>query len=653
MKTNFKLIIFIIPLFFLLNACDYLDVLPVEELNKADDAYKDADAIEKFLFSCYYYLPDVRREYLSMTLLTGGEVISSVGLTSDKFVLGLYSPTNPIYNDWDNYFKGIVQCYLLLKNIDKAPDLTEDIKTLYKAEATFLIAYFHALIYRLYGPVIIYNESYIDRDFGMNLQSKDYEERSSLDKSLEYIIKKIDESIAIGLKDGEHDSHYQGRVNKQTALAVKAILLSQAASPLYNGAYDPNNSQADDLRSYYKNFTDSEGNSLMNLTYDPTKWKRAADAFKIAIESAESAGYRLYENVQFSQKYPKDPIQRNLRFFAIDYENTHEAVWADSRQETGAALERLCVPYSTNLQGRGCVGPTLQYLYGFYTDKGVFIEDDPDFKYKAIENDKSAPKTGDVFLYGEQPDEKNGKGVTALFNMHREPRFYAWIGYHNGYFEIYPTKAERTNPNVFLGSDINMVRLQLRRDDYYGKNKEQNPTYYTPTGYLVKKWCIPQFDRDKAYLDDYPFPVFRLADLYLLGAEALIEVGDASSIKLAKTYIDKVRNRAGLKGIDESWAAVGKNVDQTLLRKIVRQEIQNEFFIENHRFYDLRRWLIAKSAYTQKPLGLNIDGATDKDFFRVVEVDRNMYFENKHYLMPIPQKDVNISRKLRQNPGWN
>lgn len=644
--------LFIIVLGIMLHACNFLDVLPVEELNKDEDAYKDADAIEKYLFSCYHFLPDIRREYVAISLLTGGEVISSVGLTSDKFVLGTYSPTNPIYYDWNNYFKGIVQCHLLLKNIDKAPDLEEDIKRLYKAEVTFLIGYYHALIYRLYGPVIIYDEDYVNQNFGVNLESKDFRERNSLDESLEYIISKIDEAIALGLKDGYFESHYFGRVNKQTALAVKALLLAQAASPLYNGAHDPNNPQADDLRSFYQDFTNSEGKPLMNLTYDPTKWEKAVDAFKAAIEAAEKAGYQIYENVPYSQKFPKDSYQRNLRFFAMDYENTQEIIWCDARQETGWSLQRLCIPYSTNEQGKGCVGPTLQYLYGFYTDKGVFIEDDPDFRYKKNESDKSEPKVGDVFLYGEQPNEENGKGVTALFNMHREPRFYAWIGYHNGYYEIYPTKAEKTNPDIHIGDGINVVRLQLRKNDYYGKSKEQNPTNYSPTGYLVKKWCMPYFERDKAYLDDYPFSNVRLADLYLMAAEALIEKGGDADIALAKTYIDKIRKRAGLKGVDESWAAVGKNVDKRLLRKIVRQEIQSEFFIENHRFYDLRRWLVAKQVYTRKPLGLNVDGITDEDFFKVVEVDRNMNFENKHYLMPIPQKDINISSKLKQNPGW-
>lgn len=652
MKTIFKFLSVVVFSMLAVSSCNYLDVLPVDELNKDEDAFKDADAIQNYLFSCYSFLPDIRREYVASTLMTGGEVISSNGTTSDYIVTGQYSATNTVYADWNNYFKGIVQCYLLLRNIDRAPDLREEIKREYMAEATFLIGYFHALIYRLYGPVIIYDEEYMNQDLGVNIPSSEFHERTNLDGSLDYIIGKIDEALKIGLHDGQFTDQYYGRVNRQTALAVKAILLSQAASPLYNGAHDPENPAADDLRDFYREFNNNAGEPLMNLTYDKSKWDKAVAALKEAINAAEAGGRVLYEDVSYAEKYPTDPAQRNLRFMIMDWNNTQEIIWDDARVETGEAFQRLLVPWVSFGQGRGCVGPTLQYLYGFYTDKGVFIEDDPDFRYKVDEQDKSAPKAGDKLLYGEQEDESNGSGVTALFNMHREPRFYAWVGYHNGFYEIVPSKEEIVDNNVYReewGKD-RRVRLQLRANDHYGKNKEQNPTYYSPTGYLVKKWCMPYFPRDNKYLDDYKFSNIRLADIYLLYAEALIEQG--TDLQTAKVYIDKVRRRAGLKGVDESWAAVGKEVDRKLLRKIVRQEIMSEFFIENHTFYDVRRWLVAKPVYASKPLGLNVDGATDEEFYKVVEVNRQMSFTNRNYLMPLPQKDINISRNLKQNPGW-
>lgn len=141
-----------------------------------------------------------------------------------------------------------------------------------------------------------------------------------------------------------------------------------------------------------------------------------------------------------------------------------------------------------------------------------------------------------------------------------------------------------------------------------------------------------------------------MGELYLDYAEALIEYGQ--DLNTAKNYIDRIRSRAGVPTIDAAWGPIGGANDQATLRGIVRQERTIELYLENHRFWDLRRWQIADQYLNQKAKGMNIQGVNDADFFKVTEVTFPRAFTQRNYLMPIPQSEVNKNENLIQNPGY-
>src|SRR5690606_6599447 len=97
------------------------------------------------------------------------------------------------------------------------------------------------------------------------------------------------------------------------------------------------------------------------------------------------------------------------------------------------------------------------------------------------------------------------------------------------------------------------------------------------------------------HIEEYPWPMMRLADLYLIYAEALNESsGPSEEVFL---YLDKIRERAGLKGVKESWTNYSKNPTKPTskegLRDIIRRERNIEMCFEGSRFWDLRRWKLA------------------------------------------------------------
>src|SRR5699024_2686781 len=93
-------------------------------------------------------------------------------------------------------------------------------------------------------------------------------------------------------------------------------------------------------------------------------------------------------------------------------------------------------------------------------------------------------------------------------------------------------------------------------------------------------------------LNPYPFPYIRLADLYLYYAEALNEVGGPS--EEAFKYINKVRERAGIPSVEDSWSNFSKEPSRYTtkdgFRKIIHTERLIEMAFEGNRYWDLRRW---------------------------------------------------------------
>ncbi len=152
----------------------------------------------------------------------------------------------------------------------------------------------------------------------------------------------------------------------------------------------------------------------------------------------------------------------------------------------------------------------------------------------------------------------------------------------------------------------------------------------------------------------YPFPVLRLADLYLMYAEALNEFSGPSAPVF--NYLDLIRKRAGLKGVKESWLTYSNkpNKPDTKdgLRQIIHQERTIELAFEGKRFWDIRRWKEI-SVLNEQPLGWNIAGETIEDFYKVVLVAQvPTKFSVKDYFWPIKEADLTVNKNLLQNYGW-
>jgi hypothetical protein len=272
----------------------------------------------------------------------------------------------------------------------------------------------------------------------------------------------------------------------------------------------------------------------------------------------------------------------------------------------------------------------------FYTNHGLPIKEDISWDYSGRFNLKVAGEA-DKF------DLKEGY-TTAKFNFNREPRYYADLGFDGGIWYGQGHYDDKGSDLLFVSSKRGEPAAAI------------NLASYSTTGYTPKK--LVNFNNiigsgNTYTIQAYPWPVIRLADLYLLYAEALNEVsGPGAEVY---EYIDTVRARAGIPSVEESWSTYSRNPNQYQtkdgLRKIIHQERLIELAFEGKRFWDLRRWKEAVNELNQPITGWDLDQESAEGYYRE-RLIFNQTFSTRDYLWPLNENALLANDKLVQNPGW-
>ena len=533
---------------------------------------------------------------------------------------------------WSPIWEGIRQCYMFLDILDKAKNLVPTDKQHYRGEANFLIAYYHFLSLRSYGPTCI-----IDKLYDPKLDVEEFPERSSYDEVVEFINRKLDEAFP-DLATTYSGKDF-GRATQVAVYALKSRLYLYAASPLFNG----NSEMYADFKSK------KDGRHLIAQEYSEDKWRKSAEISLQAITELEKLNFRLYDDNDAGT--PDDnrpglsnPAQRRIRYSVIDFSNpSPEVIWADTRKEGYYDIQNRSIPrqyIDIVYDGSGGIAPTLQMVESFYTKNGLPMDKDKTYDYDGRFNIVELPVNYDGNNYSNVSN-----GTSIKMHLDREPRFYANIGFHHGFYEITQYDGEITSDDPAK----RVIVEELRNNDRHGKRNQD--LYYSVTGYHNKKLVHPSYEDGVVH---YPLPLFRMAEMYLNYAEALVEIGELDK---AKDYIDKVRVRAGIPKVDEAWDNFSTNPGyqdtKEGLREIVRQERSLEFYLEGQKFFDIRRWKIAEKYLGIPDLGLNVAANDDAGFFQVREIPLIRNFHKGQYLMPIPMKETNKMPQLVQNPYYN
>jgi starch-binding outer membrane protein, SusD/RagB family len=250
---------------------------------------------------------------------------------------------------------------------------------------------------------------------------------------------------------------------------------------------------------------------------------------------------------------------------------------------------------------------------------------------------------GNVPLQNLVDDYEMADGTTFSWNNaeqaaapydNRDPRFYQTILY-NG--------APYRDRNVETFRSYNTSLMPGGLDSAQGADNWNT----SKTGYYLRKFMredLPIINPwDVAGVQNWIY--FRYGEILLNYAEAQNEaVGPDASVYEA---INAIRQRAGMPNIPAG-------LSQSEMRERIRHERRIELAFEEHRFYDVRRWLIAEDVENQPAQGISIlknaDGSLTYSFITALA---GKSFQEKHYWLPIPRTEIQASdNQLEQNPGY-
>lgn len=242
-----------------------------------------------------------------------------------------------------------------------------------------------------------------------------------------------------------------------------------------------------------------------------------------------------------------------------------------------------------------------------------------------------------AFTMSDGSDYTGGSASAAQYNS-RDPRFASIVLYNGG------TLGARGKVYTKLGEGSTKDGLNVTSD------------YSTNTGYYLRKFLDPtiNFAVASPVTTYHLFPIIRLADIYLLLAEAMNEVYDIDADPAglgytARTALQAVRTRAGFNVATDKYLIGVATKDQ--MRDKIKRERRIELCFEEQRYFDLRRWMDG-NVLNVPTHGVRIETIGGVDNYSDIVVDGRRKFETKMYFHPIPSSQIKTSPKIVQNPGW-
>lgn len=519
-----------------------------------------------------------------------------------------YNPGNAGLGRWIRLYKLIRQANIFMENAKAIPqtgtsdfiDAQEMAKM--KSVARFFRAYYHYLLFEEYGPIPIMDKaadpSNPDLDFA----------RNSVDEVVKFISDELT-AVVPELDDMAPTPSLAAVPTKGVALAVKAKLLVYAASPLFNGGFN----EALTVKN-------TDGKQLFPAA-DATKWQKAKTALEDFLNFANGK-YALYKIYNSDGSYNPDLSLYQLFFIDANYPQNKEIIWANPVNSWGnvggEGTDRRLTPRSER-SGFNGMGVTQELVDAFGMIDGLSIKESPLYK----ENGFSVAG-----------DDTTGRTEPGTFDMYinRDPRFYQTVFYQ-----------DRRWP-------ISNDKIEFQKGSGNDNSAGDNPY----TGYLLYKRRARDIRNEGSYPRTHfrPSIIFRLAEFYLLYAEACNEVDPNDPNILV--YLDKIRERAGIPKLADIKPGLLGN--QAELRTAIQNESRVELCTEGQRYFDVRRWMIADKPGNMQGgpitgMNMNSSNLTIGGFFTRTIIETRI-FTRAMYLYPIPLNEIQKSKLLVQNPLW-
>ena len=633
-----------------LSSCqDYLDKEPDSTVS-ADDAFANFRNFQGFVEEIYNCIPDKEKCNYCPSWNWGDDEIfnpeadnrmthqvdlgnfrawESTGnwlkrdgssTSTDKFAHGI----------WNHAWYCIRKCNLGLQNIDKFVTGSAEEKKLIEGQLYFFRAWWHEEMMEYFGGM-----PYVDTFLGDNAEQRlprlSYQEcadRAAADfrKAADLLPINWDKTSAGLATQGKNDL----RINKIMALGYLGKTYLWAASPLMkNGAQtgaSKNGKTYDYDQEYARKAAEAFGELLSLVEAGQTQYALAEFKYSDIYNHEKSADANsCFSDIFYTKKQNwKMPgtVEAIFRGPSADFNGSN---WNTSKV-FGPKVQKVVAHDNVIHQ------PTANLVeaYGMANGEPIYLVENGQYVLN--------PKSG----FDPEHPFKN-----------RDPRFY-----HDIVFDGF--KYLNGTPGQY--ADLQYCQL------YTGGNMRPVANA-SRTGYFIQK-LVPhtcnEVDKDYDWgsaLHCY-LPYMRLADIYLMYAEACAAFGGATGKssnfgKTAEDAINTLRDRCGAGHVAPEFVA-----DSHKFMDEVRREREVELSFEGFRFCDLQRWLLLTEAPYNQKFSQEFDRVESADFYKthdakdakVANYRRKLIltrnFDAKHYWFPLPIKETQISSEFKQNPGW-
>ena len=621
--------------------CDYLDMVPENDIQTVETIFEQRENADTWLRGLYGVMPNMITNLSNVAYFGADELAACESHRNSQWYTGAFKVSDglemsqdPYDNLWGSMYILIRDCNTFIENIDNVYNMTSGEKKQWKGEVLALKAYAYFELVRRYGPIVLVPKN-LPADANISqLQLP----RMHVDTCFKEIVNLLDEAIEYlptSIAAGYERKPY---IHLEAAHALKARALLYAASPLFNG------------NEFYMHFKGKIGEPLVSTSYDPEKWRLAAEAADKAVEVCEQGGFTLCEGTT-----GKPTALLNTM---MDIEQSAYSLFSNPeymlewKVMSGWWFPMYGLPrlksddpnYSDQLDGS--ISPTMKMVEMYYTEHGLPIESDVTWNYAG--RYQLAKETSVLY-----------KDVVMLntdvlqLHLRREPRFYACIAADRTYWQ------RGTNT---IWDDYNLP-VYAYKGESFGTTMDivVSNTPQNPGGYWLKKHSQSSVNNVSYFssMSGITACIIRLAEVYLIQAEAWNEYLTQPDEKVYAP-LNKVRKRAGIDDVVTAWKSYsnqpGKVDTKEGMREIIRQEINIELAFEGQRYWNLRRWKIAELELNEKQYGWNILGESARTFYNnfegpIVIWSKSKFTAPRNYLTPIKAEEILISGMV-QNPGW-
>ena len=537
-------------------------------------------------------------------------------------------------------YETVRKCWQIIENIDRVPDMSDAEKSRLRGEAYTIMASRYYDAFRNFGGLCLVKKAFaVGEDFT--------EGRSTAWQTVEFIDSiiqcAINEPGYIWNVPDADIGQWSGRLTKASARALRAKVWMFAASPLFN-----NN---EPYMRYTKTPTGLESEEHVWFgKEDPTLWNRCkqyCDEF-FQENAANGNYYQLVQPTTQDEAGYRTAYRRAYRYRndATHHEKLFDAHPTLTLSDGGWGWGWRGFALDCYRQGGAVPTNELMECFG--------MQDGRNFPYSDIYGAGKNPQGFDMFA-------------------DRDPRLYETI--------LVPRQS------LPAGFDY---AGQSYTDPWVGGLMERNSNFTNSddiaSGYCKFKWLLDYYGGSR-YDDEYiGVPYIRLAEMYLIRAEARAETGDFIG---ALNDLDVVRSRVGLGRIEVMNPSLNLTSNKENLINEILRERNCEIGAEcGDRVYDMirrmRQDLFTKPLHEIRIYRLDANGQRMPDSYidddgnrvnldlrwdpstpwpkfeyekpQIVNGARRWwdpgYWTNKWYLDPVSRIEIQKGYGLTQNPGW-